>query len=226
MLTSKPKSQEILAHNVLRLLKPLIRLLLRSGIGFAHFSEWVKFAYVDVAEKDFPLAGRPPSTSRIATLTGLHRKEVARLRTALQQEELNFSPPKANRAERVINAWLREKAYLNKKGKPKILALSGPEPSFDSLAQLASGDIHSTAILDELLRINAVEMINGQKLQLKTTGYISTDNDDEQLNILGQSGEDLLSSLEHNLNPDNSDKNLQRSVAYHGLTAEQIAEFK
>lgn len=219
-------SQKVLADNILRLLRPLIRLLLRNGIGFAHFSEWVKFAYVDVAEKDFPLAGRAQSTSRIATLTGLHRKEVARLRAALQEDELIFKPAKANRAERVINAWLREKTYLNKKGQPAALALNGPAPSFDSLAHLASGDIHSTAILDELLRIKAVEWRSDNKLILKTAGYISTDHDDEQLNIFGQCTEDLLSSLDHNLTSGNAHKKLQRSVAYNGLNNEQILAFQ
>ncbi|NRB36922.1 MAG: hypothetical protein HRU20_00475 [Pseudomonadales bacterium] len=228
-MTHKMNSyQDRLSRNSLLLLKPLIRILLRAGIGFANFAEWVKFAYVDVAEQDFQIEGRNQSTSRIATLTGLHRKEVARIRAALQEESPIFTTHTANRAERVIHAWLRDARFLDAQGHAKPLPLSG-EISFETLAQTASGDIHTTAILDELLRIDAVKLDDHNQVNLKARAYIPDASSEEQLDIMGQSVFDLLATLDHNMNKPLDTPHvskMQRSVAYHYLTATDIAAFK
>ena len=61
------------------LLGPLIRILLRQGISYAEFSEIAKAVYVEVALKDFKVAGRKATRTRVAVMTGLTRKEVKRV---------------------------------------------------------------------------------------------------------------------------------------------------
>ncbi len=226
MNTIPESTNKSLSRNFLLLLKPLVRVLLRTGIGFATFAEWVKFAYVDIAEKEFTLEGRPQSTSRIAILSGLHRKEVARIRSSLSQAEPSFANVPANRAERVINAWLRETGYQDEKGKAKIIPLTGADISFEELSKLASGDIHTATILDELLRIASVEIIEGNQLRLITQGYIPQATSPQQLDIFGQSAYDLLATLDNNINPHSTERRLQRSVAYKHLPPEVLDEFQ
>ncbi|HHJ19212.1 MAG TPA: hypothetical protein ENJ84_05225, partial [Gammaproteobacteria bacterium] len=67
------------AHAVQKLLRPLIRLLLRHGVAYEDFDQWVKQLFVQVADKEFALDGRKQSVARISTLTGINRKEVKRL---------------------------------------------------------------------------------------------------------------------------------------------------
>src|SRR5918995_7016683 len=72
---------QALSAALLRLLRPLVKVLLRNGIPYAAFAETARRAYVEVAEKEFGLPGRKQTASRISTLTGLTRKEVARIQS-------------------------------------------------------------------------------------------------------------------------------------------------
>jgi Family of unknown function (DUF6502) len=64
---------------VLRVLRPLVRLLLHHGVPYETFADLARWVYVDGAYKEFALANRKQSTSRVSVITGLNRKEVARL---------------------------------------------------------------------------------------------------------------------------------------------------
>ncbi|HKE45583.1 MAG TPA: DUF6502 family protein, partial [Steroidobacteraceae bacterium] len=61
------------------LLTPLVRVLLRNGISYLEFAEVAREVFVNVAGRDFTLPKRKISLSRMAIMTGLSRKEVARL---------------------------------------------------------------------------------------------------------------------------------------------------
>ena len=63
-------------------LEPVIRLVLRTGVTWKEFSELAKTKFVEVATADFGIRGRPTNVSRVAILTGLDRRDVAKLRTA------------------------------------------------------------------------------------------------------------------------------------------------
>ena len=63
-----------------QLLAPLARLMIRHGITMPAIIEVLKQVLVSVAEKDFPVAGKSTTDSRVSVLTGVHRKDVKRLR--------------------------------------------------------------------------------------------------------------------------------------------------
>jgi Family of unknown function (DUF6502) len=71
--------RQALNNAVVQLLRPLVRVLLRHGLAYDEFAELARRTYVDVADRDFALKGRKQTTSRISVITGLNRKEVARL---------------------------------------------------------------------------------------------------------------------------------------------------
>ncbi|MEP6876672.1 MAG: DUF6502 family protein [Burkholderiales bacterium] len=49
---------------LMKLLRPLMRLLLRHSLPFSAFEELAKRAYLDVAMNDFAIPGKKPSISR------------------------------------------------------------------------------------------------------------------------------------------------------------------
>ncbi|MDV7400972.1 DUF6502 family protein, partial [Arthrospira platensis SPKY1] len=75
---------------VRRILLPLVRFLVAKGITYPFLSELLKSLYVEVADRDFRLGEGPPTDSRITLITGVHRKDVARLRKA---GEVSPQPP-------------------------------------------------------------------------------------------------------------------------------------
>ena len=54
-----------LSAAVLRLFRPLVRILLRNGVSYRTFADLAKWVYVDVATKEFSIRGRKQSTSSI-----------------------------------------------------------------------------------------------------------------------------------------------------------------
>ena len=99
-MTDSPKLGLLAAYR--KLIQPLVRILVRNDVNFYDFVEVLKSVFVEVADKEeFRLPNRAMSDSRIAILTGLNRKEVARQRDALyswraHQVERKFEQPHAS----------------------------------------------------------------------------------------------------------------------------------
>jgi hypothetical protein len=214
-----------LSAAILRLLRPLVRILLRNGVSFSTFADYIKWIYVDVASKEFGIRGRKQSTSRVSVLTGLSRKEVMRVRR-LPRPDDRASAEKYNRAARVIAAWRREKKFLDAEGKPAPLPMTGPDASFSELVKRFSGDIPVRATLDELIRVGAVERLEDGRVSLLTRTYIAESNDADKLHILGTDVAHLISTIDHNLRSDPAGTFFQRKVAYNNLPDEELPMFR
>ncbi|WP_204350412.1 DUF6502 family protein, partial [Klebsiella pneumoniae] len=62
--------------------------------------------YVNVAEYDFALPGKEQTDSRVSLLTGIHRKEVRRLRGA--GAPVSAVPATVSRTSRIIARWIAD----------------------------------------------------------------------------------------------------------------------
>lgn len=216
-------AQQALIEALFKLLRPLIRILLRHGVPVTVFEDVARRVYVDVAFHDFQMAGRKQSVSRIGVLTGLNRKEVARLRAIPESDVV--AEEQLNRAERVLTAWIREPAYLDEKGDAKVLAFDGTG-SFSELVRKYSGDMPPRAVADELIRIGNVERDSEGHLRLLSRGYFPKGRSDEALFIFGTHARDMLETFDHNLNVEADDRLFQREVAYHTIPVHLAEDFR
>lgn len=216
--------QKPLMAAVLRLLRPLVRILLRNGVSFGTFSELAKWIYVDIAALEFGIKGRKQSTSRVSVLTGLSRKEVSRIQQLATPEDRTGSE-KYNRAARVIAAWRRDPDFLDADGKPADLSMNGPWATFSELVRRFSGDVPARAVLDELKRVGLVEQMKNGKIRLLADSYIPKRSEVDKLHILGNDVALLISTIDHNLRQDVSPARFQRKVAYDNLPDEILPEF-
>ena len=212
-------SHNALQHAVLKLLKPLVRLLLRHGIAHKAFCELAKRAYVEVAARDFQVGRRKMSDSRIATLTGLTRKEVARIRN-LPPSDDGIDIQRYHRAARVVWGWVHDPRFQDEQGHPLPLPLEG-EPSFTSLVRAHSGDIPVRAILDELLAVGVV-VREGELLRLTAPAYIPRAGEAEKLHILGTDVAGLIDTIDRNIHGEAKPPLFQRKVYYDNLPEEFI----
>lgn len=210
---------------LLRLLRPLARLLLRNGVSFSTFSDLAKWTYVDIATKEFGIEGRKQSTSRVSVITGLSRREVMRVRK-LPKPDITASTERHNRAARVIAAWRRESGFLDAEGKPALLPMEGLGASFSDLVKRFSGNVPPRAILDELIHVGAVERRDDGKICLLARAYIPRGIDAHKLNILGTDVQNLISTIDHNLKPETTDPLFQRKVSYDNLPDEVLPKFR
>lgn len=214
----------IIQNALQRLLRPLVRLLLRHGMTYDEFAEVARRSYVDVASRDFQIEGRKQTIARVAMLTGIQRKEVSRLQK-LQDEGNEKIESNYNRGARITSGWRRDDLFSNI-GQPRSLPVEG-EDSFATLVKKYSGDLPHRAVLDELLRTGVVAVDADDLVTLiNEAGYVPTESEAEQINILGQATADLLETITHNINPESTDKRLQLSVAYNNLPDEAVTQFK
>jgi len=217
--------QKSILRAITKLLRPLIRILLQNGIPFGSFSEIARWIYVDLAIREFAIDGRKPSDSRASVITGLSRKEIHRLRNlnVLQEDD---SASRYNRAARVISAWSRQSRFHDQTGQPMDLPIESGENSFQALVKQFSGDVPARAILDELLRVGAVELTARKKVKLLAKAYIPQADIHEKLNILGTDVADLIRTIERNLGEDSHGPLFQRKVAYDNLPNSAVEEFR
>jgi Family of unknown function (DUF6502) len=209
---------QILHASVRKLLRPLVRLLLRHGVGFDTFADWARQTYVEVAEQDFDLPNRKQTTSRISVITGLTRKEVVRTKNLPGTASADRTQAH-NRAARVIGGWVRDHA-LEQGDQVAALPLEGEGASFSQLVRRHSGDMPTRAVLDELIRVGAVERTSDGMLHLVRRAYVPQEGNPDLLAMLGRDTSDLISTIEHNLRAAPSERYLQRIVSYDNLPAE------
>jgi hypothetical protein len=140
------------------LLGPLVRILLRQGISYGEFSEVAKAVYVEIALKDFKVAGRRATKTRLAVMTGLTRKEVKRVVDEPNKESFELRA-NFNRLCRVLVGWHTDPDFTGPYGLPLELQYETTTPNNVTVTELVkrhSGDMSPRSILDELIRVGAV----------------------------------------------------------------------
>jgi hypothetical protein len=222
-----PKTS-VLEQSIVTLLRPVIKIALKRGLAHGQFAELVKQAFVETTQKDFLVPEGKATISRIAVITGLTRKEASRLVKA-------DSPPpeegairrRVNRAARVVSSWVGDNKYRDGRGGPASLPFTDNEgPSFSSLVAEHSGDVTPRAVLDELIRVGAVDTLRDGRLRLIQRAYVPTADEEQKLHILGTDVADLINSIENNLDPESETPFYQRKVAYDNFPAEYLPQLK
>jgi hypothetical protein len=219
-------SRSVIGASVRKMLPPLVRILLRNGMAAKSFYELVKHAYVQVARTKFGIRGKPATTSRIAILTGLTRKEVQALLDMPVNREDHRYGDQYNRASRVITGWLRDPDFGDGNGHPSPLHTKGKRFSFSALVKRYSGDIPVRALLDELLRVRAVKRLSDGRIGLVVRGYVPPKGVNQKLMILGQDAADLIATIEYNLYTKPARPRIQRKVMYDNVPLESAEAFQ
>ena len=220
----KSVEQSKLVKAILRLVRPIVRILIRNEVSHAEFTELAKQAYVQEAYKHFALPGRKMTYARVSVLTGLHRKEVVRINELSADASIPLQA-QPNRALRVVNGWLTDGEFSDQ-GIPKVLPLNGDASCFRSLVERHSGDISMGAVLDELKRVGVVEMLGKDRVKLATKGYIPQDDELKKLEIIGISASDLLQTAIHNLELKDEKPRFQRQVVHTHVPHDLADAFK
>ena len=94
------------------------------------------------------------------------------------------------------------------------------------LVKRYSGDMPARAVLDELIRVGAVERLEDARLQLVTHGYVPQHSAIDKLGILGRDVADLIDTIDHNLHADAADARFQRKVMYHRIRVDALPAFR
>lgn len=182
------------------LLRPVARFLMRHGVTFPEFSEIAKEAYVAVARADHGIQGRPTNNARVAMLTGLSRREVAKVRDRLLEGNGGAVGSQGNRISQILTAWHADGEFCDEQGQPKVLQASGPSESLSSLLNRYAGDLPHGAIRKEMQQRELIEELNDGRFRVLKRDYVFSELDPEIINRMGTALHDHAATLEHNLN--------------------------
>ena len=218
------KINNIINENVLKILRPLIRVMIRNGVSSGSFEELVRKAYVDEAFAIGKKSQLKTTISSISAQTGLSRKEVKRLNELESSQDTNIEQ-KYNRAVRVISGWINDKNFTDTDGNAKNLPVDGSDASFAALVKQYSGDIPTKAMLNLLLAADCVKVENNT-VQLIKHAYVPGKDSTEIIRILGTDTNELINTIDHNLTAQETDKRYQRKVSTAMLDKNAIEEFK
>ena len=180
------------------LLRPIASLLLKCGMTWREFAEVSKSVFVAVASQDFGLSGRPTNVSRVSILTGVSRKEIARVRALLEQES-DPLPNKTTDATRVLSGWHQDPDFLTANGEPRVLPVDGEGASFSTLWQRYGGDVPVTSMRKELERVGAISTLPDGTLRAERRYFMPRRFDPQWILNAGGMLHDLGSSITHNL---------------------------
>ena len=221
-----PAAPDPLATALRQVLGPLARLALARGITHATLDELLKQALV--AEADRSHATLPPHrrVSRITTSTGIHRREVSRLVGALREGAALQAPPARSHASELFHHWRSNPVYGDLRGSPAELPRSGPAPSFESLAQTITRDVHSRSLLDELLRLGlAAHDRERDTVRLLREAFVPQGDAAGMVAVLGRNVGAHLDAAVDNLLIDNH-RHLEQALYADGLSEASMAEFR
>ena len=209
-----------------RVLRPLIRLLLSHGIRFQTFCDLAKSIYIQVAEEEFKLDNKSQTDSRISLLTGVHRRDVNRLRT--ESKTTSALPLQASLSAQVLAIWSGHTAYLNDNGEPLPLARlvsKGGQHSFEALVRSVSKDFRARVVLDEWLSQGIASLDEQDNVHLALDAFASPQGSEEKIFYFGQNIHDHLAATVYNLSG-SAPPFLERCVYYSNLTAESVKEYQ
>jgi len=182
------------------LLLPVIRFLLRHGVTWNEFGELAKDAYVMAARQEYGLQGRPTNNSRVALLTGLSRREVARVRDRLLDDDGSADALQGNRIARVLTGWHVDTEFTDGHDQPNDLPMTGPTGSLSRLLKRYAGDLPHGAIRKEMLRRGLIEELENGHLRVLKRDYVYSNLGPEIIHRMGVTLHDHAATLEHNLN--------------------------
>ncbi|WP_353741006.1 DUF6502 family protein [Pseudomonas fluorescens] len=198
-------------------MQPLVRLMLRKGVTYLVFADLLKEVFVEVADREFRLGEKAPTDSRISLLTGVHRKDVRRLRNT-SDPAASTLPENITFGAQLVNAWAKA-PFCNDAGQPlplPRLASVGGDRSFDALVAQVSTDIRARVVLDEWLRLGVVRLDEQERVHLEAQAFVPQKGFDEKTAYLGHNLHDHACAAVHNLSSE-APAFFERSVHYDAL---------
>jgi Family of unknown function (DUF6502) len=220
-IAASPEAQAL--QDALRsLLGPLGRLAVARGLPYAGVEELLKQAFVKAASDAHPGLPAHRKVSRISTVTGINRREVTRL----TQQDASAPPRGRSLVTELFTHWLTSRRYRQRGGEPRDLPRQGPAPSFESLAQQITRDVHPRSLLDELLRLKLAVLDEAtDTVSLVRDAFVPRGDAVRMLGFLGDNvGDHLHASVDNVLG--NGLSHFEQAIFADGLSDDSMARVR
>lgn len=217
-----PPMPPAVARALRRMLRPVVHLCIALGVTYPTLARLLRSIFFEVALEDFALRDRPQTDSRLSLLTGIHRKEIRRLRE--EPRERAGPPPVVSLGAQIAARWMADVRYLDPEGRPRPLPRRSNDPdapSFERLVEEVSRDIRPRAVLDEWLRLGAARLDEEGRVHLDAMAFVPRMGMEEKLFYFGRNLGDHAAAAAHNV-LDGRPPLLERAVYYDRLSPDSV----
>ncbi len=135
-------------------LEPIAAIAISRGVRLPVLIDGLKLALVRAAAAE---PGGGGSDSRVAVMTGVHRRDLRRIR----QTGATAREKRTSLAGEVFARWQSDPRFLTRRGEPRVLPRQDDgsgRVSFEALVGSISRDVHPRPVLDELVRLGMVSV--------------------------------------------------------------------
>ncbi len=227
------------------LFEPLAGLALERGVKLPALVDSLKLALVRAATavSDAEPAGtpaaaaaladaapagpeRPPrSDSRLAVMTGVHRKDLRRIRTTGSMARAHSR----SIAAEVFARWQSDARFLTGRGRPRVLSRQAEDPARPSFEELVAGitrDVHPRPVLDELLRLRLAETTGAGegRVRLVQSAYVPAGDATQMMQLARDNLADHCAAVAANLSGEGR-RFLEQAIFSDRLTAQSAHAF-
>jgi len=214
--------QQALHEALSGLLASVARLGVAKGLPCAQVEDMLRQAFVQAAAQAHPGLPEHRKVSRISTTTGINRREVTRLVQVLAQPAAAAARPRSLASEAFAH-WRTQPAYRDAAGLPRVLPRLGAEPSFETLAQAITRDVHPRSLLDELVRLGLAHWDEtADQVRLARETFVASGDSARQLGFLGDNVGDHLRAAVDNVLGGNDRLHFEQALFADGLSLPSI----
>jgi Family of unknown function (DUF6502) len=227
-LSTSSQRHELALAALEQILLPAARLMIDNGLQLPAVVEAIKRALVLEANRA-PLAERPNAT-RVAVLTGVHRKDVKRLTDMLDQGVQAEPDRSASVGSQVVARWISDTRFLDAAGNPLRLVrtpryATDDSPSFSELVGAVSKDVGARAVLESLLQLDVVREVTDTIIELRLRAFVPSQAARESMYYLAANVADHFATAVHNQTlPVTGSPMLEQSAFSDGLSLEQVTQ--
>ena len=221
-IPTPPGEPPALLDAVRALLVPLAQLAVARGLSYASVDAMLRSAFVSAAHAAHPGLPEHRRVSRISAATGINRREVTRLTAAAERSTVRSR----SYPNEVFAHWTTDPLYRDAKGHPLRLPRLGPAPSFESLAQTITRDMHPRSLLEELLRLGlALHDSADDSVALEREVFVPRGDRDRMDAFLGANVGDHLSAAVDNVLAEGT-QHFEQAVFADGLSDASILSLR
>jgi hypothetical protein len=160
--------QEAARKSLARLLRPLSLFVFDCGLSISEVYLILRMAAVQSAAMRQLENSNRVNISGIAAVTGIPRGEVSRILNSSGSLIDGAIQGRQNVTSGILSAWHCDPDYLTAARRPRDLKIFGNGQTFESLVRTYGQGIPIRAILDELKRAGAVQLLpSSQKIRAK-----------------------------------------------------------
>jgi hypothetical protein len=198
-------------------------LLIAEGVSCPDAERVLRSVCIHEAARAEESRGNRPNASRLALLTGVDRHVVGTILRLTAKPDPTKLETRRHRLNRVLQEWHNDPDY-SEGGRPKALEIqAGPRrKSFWTLSKTYAKDAYPPLILQELMKVGAVEKLRDGRVRPRARSYKAMELDQDAVHEIGHRVRDLTRTMLNNLLPQGTPR-VCATVQTVDLYEEQVA---